>query len=240
MNEVRLNSFPDDNALATAAAESWLGLLVTAGAAHNPFFIALSGGRIARKLYSSFVCAVAANKTDISRIHFFWADERCLPPDHAESNYRLAKEMLFEPLSIPGSNVHRVLGEEETAFAAIEAEGEICRIAPLNENGQPILDLVILGLGEDGHVASLFPRHVASDLDSRRAYFPVLDSPKPPLERVTLSHVAISSAQRVWVLASGIGKSEALRASLQPAGLTPLGRVIKSRKETVIFHDFPV
>ena len=92
-------------------------------------------------------------------------------------------------------------------------------------------------MGEDGHVASLFAGAAQSEVDSRHAYLAIGNSPKPPPNRVTLSYAALAAAGRVWVLATGPGKSAALRESLDPAGSTPLARVLKARKTTCVFTD---
>ena len=170
-------------------------------------------------------------------VHFFWADERCVPPNDAESNFHLAHQHLFSPLKIPNDHVHRVCGEETPDFAAREAEAEVCRRAPLNPEGQPVLDLIFLGMGEDGHVASLFPGEAESLVADKTVYRAVKNSPKPPPKRITLGYAAIAAARQVWVLASGAGKAAALRESLGSSGQTPLARVVQSRPHTRIFSD---
>jgi len=237
MTHYDLKHFATDDDLAEVVATAWLDEVEIANCVGAKHTVALSGGRIANKLYSSIVTQAAARKTGLASVHFFWADERCVPPEDAESNYRLAKVFLFEPLAIPSGNIHRILGEESPDFGATEAEAEVSRIAELDANGLPMLDVVILGLGEDGHIASLFPEVARHVTDNQHAYLSVRDSPKPPTNRITLSYAAIVSARRVWVLASGQGKLQALRNSLDPNGTTPLARVIKSRKETRLFTD---
>jgi len=237
MNHYDLKQFATDDALAQAAAKAWLDELESAnrnGATHT---VALSGGRIAKKFYSSIVAQAGGRKLDFTPVHFFWADERCVPPTDGESNYRLARENLFEPLAIPTASIHRILGEESPDFAATEAEAEISRVAELNGNGLPILDLIILGLGEDGHVASLFSNAAPVVVNCSRSFLAIIDSPKPPRARVTLSYAVITAARQVWVLVSGQGKADALGNSLSPASSTPLARVLTSRKETRLYTD---
>lgn len=183
------------------------------------------------------VVAVArAGANPLSRVHFFWADERCVPPEHAESNYRVAREVLFDPLGIPSLQVHRIQGEKPPEAAATQAESEICRIAPLNRRGQPVLDLVFLGMGEDGHVASLFPGEPETVKESTAVYRTVT-APKPPPERITFGYSTIAVAREVWVLVSGTGKESALRDALASEGASPLCRVLRSRERTRIFSD---
>jgi 6-phosphogluconolactonase len=237
MNGVSLKQFPSAVVLAQAAARAWLEDIRRAQSAAATYAVALAGGRIAGPFYAAVVTGAQMRPVDFSRVQFFWSDERCVPPEDAESNYRLAREELLSPLAVPASNVHRILGEEPPEFAAQEAEAEVCRLVELDGDGQPQLDLVMLGLGEDGHVASLFPPAGTTVRPARNTYQAVTDSPKPPANRVTLGYAALAAARKVWVLAAGAGKRPALQNSLAANGITPLARVIRSRSETVIFTD---
>ncbi len=223
-----LSRFPNAEALAAEAAARWLRAMDQ----RDQFTVALSGGRIPKLLYAA-VAAEASPKA-FANAHFFWGDERVVPPTDEESNFKLAAVRLLLALKIPEDQVHRILTERGEAFAVQHAEAEICRIADLDDDGQPILDLVFLGLGEDGHVASLFP---GDTVDSPSVYRAVT-GPKPPPRRITLGYPALAAARAVWVLASGEGKKDALRASLAPDGDTPLARVLQSRTHTEIFTDF--
>ncbi len=239
MANFALTHFPHADELAQAAAAAWLEEIAATNLARQPHRVALSGGRITLKFFSAVVELAKAREVPLHRVHFFWADERCVPPDDPESNFRTAHERLFAPLGISSQQIHRIRGEESADFAAAAAEAEICRIAPLNGDGQPVLDLVLLGLGEDGHVASLFPDEPESIAASPAAYRAITNSPKPPPQRITLGYAAIAAARQVWVLASGTGKQAALRESVEPASRTPLARVIQSRSQTRIFSDIP-
>jgi 6-phosphogluconolactonase len=227
--------FAGENELAKNVATAWLRQVEDANRVGSPFYVALSGGRIARRFFSA-VAEQASGAASLSPVRFFWADERCVPPDDPESNFRVAHELLLEPLKIADDRIHRIRGEESADFAVAEAEAEIRRVAPLNGENQPVLDLILLGIGEDGHVASLFPGEPDSVMSSPAVYRKVTAIKPPPL-RITLGYAAIAAARQVWVLASGPGKETALRTSLEPAGLTPLARVIKSRVLTRIFTD---
>ena len=224
-------TFPDKAALAGHVADLWLERI---GRRHGVFTVALSGGRIPRLLYEAVVARAAG--VSFKGVHFFWGDERCVPPGDAESNYRLAAEGLLEPLRIPEEQAHRIPVERGEAFAVAQAEAEICRVAEVDDDGQPVLDLAFLGMGEDGHVASLFPGDVEA-LETHAVYSAVT-GPKPPPRRITLGYPALANAREVWVLASGEGKAGALGESLAEDGDTPLARVLKSRTHTGIFTDF--
>jgi 6-phosphogluconolactonase len=235
VKKFELDVFASQGELARAAASAWLDELAVnrAGPAHC---VALSGGRIAKTLFASVVESANHPIGALGNVHFFWADERCVTPDNAESNFGVARELLFAPLSIPNEHLHRIRGEDSTDFAVAEAEAEICRIAPLTADGQPVLDLIFLGMGEDGHVASLFPGEAESVMTGRAVYRAVTAA-KPPPQRITLGYAAIATARQVWVLVSGPGKEAALRDSLSTSGQTPLARVIKSRPQTRIYTD---
>jgi 6-phosphogluconolactonase len=232
----QLFSFPSDDALAGAVADRWLDELAARTNDPAPYCVALSGGRIARKFFGAVAEHAPARQVPFGRLHFFWADERCVPPTDAESNFGLAKAHLLEPLAIPPDRVHRVRGEIAPKWAVAEAEEEICRIAPMDDSGQPVLDLIFLGMGEDGHVASLFPGASEEAVRSKSVYLPVVAS-KPPPQRITLNYAALAAAGDVWVLASGAGKQSALRESLSADGRTPLARVLQARARTSVFSD---
>jgi len=236
MGDYNLVDFPRPDELADAVARAWVQDLRTIG--QQTYCVALSGGRIARQVFSASAALIKSEGLKLDAVEFFWGDERCVPPTDPESNYRLAHELLLAPLSISEQRIHRIRGEEPPDFAATEAEAELCRIAKLDDDGQPILDLVFLGMGEDGHVASLFPQEPEEVRDSKAVFRPVTAT-KPPPKRITIGYQPLAKARKVWVIASGAGKQEALRASLSPGGATPLARALKSRKSTTIYTDIP-
>ena len=238
MGNIELISFATAEDLAKAAAREWLKEIQQANGKGGSYCVALSGGRIAGRFLSAVAELAKASRCAFDPVEFFWSDERCVPPADPESNFVLAQERLFLPLAVPVRQVHRVRGEAPPEIAAAEAEAELCRIAPRSNSTQPVLDLIFLGLGEEGHVASLFPAESDTLIASPAVYRPVV-ALKPPPRRITLGYPAIAAARQVWVLASGPGKTAALSASLYPDGRTPLARVLQSRKHTRIFTDIP-
>lgn len=234
---IRLLRFASDADLARAAAAAWLNDIAARPASPRPHCVALSGGRITLKFFAALLEATGGSGTALASVEFFWADERCVPPSDRESSFGAADKFFFQPLAIAPARIHRIRGEEMPEFAARQAEAEICRIAPLNPDAQPMLDLILLGMGEDGHVASLFPGEPASESQNRTAYRVVRDAPKPPPVRITLGYAAIQAAEQVWVLASGPGKEAALAESLRPRGKTPLARVLEAHPRTSVFTD---
>ena len=228
-----VRTFSSTEELIDSAAGYWADLV-----RHRPpsalFLIALSGGRTASDLFKAFVRKVADGADRFGGVHFFWADERCVPPDHPESNYALARAHLLAPLNIPEAQVHRIRGEVSPVEAARQAEAEFREVSV--PAGQ-VLDLALLGMGEDGHTASLFP---GGPMGEGKLFLEVV-APKPPPQRVTMSLPLLSSARNALVLISGRGKEEALRRSLSGnAGPdpTPLGRMIANREETEVWADF--
>jgi 6-phosphogluconolactonase len=269
MADFELISFATGDELARAAATAWLKEVKAANRSSVAYCVALSGGRIARKFFAAVAGQAKADGISFGSVHFFWADERCVPPNDPESNFRLARETLFASHSgrsqgneaqissennicsepphvgsyffngLPGiseGQIHRIRGEDSPETAAQNAGRESCRVVPANENGQPVLDLVFLGMGEDGHVASLFPGEPEAVVSSKSVYRAVVAA-KPPARRITLGYDAIAAAWQVWVLVSGAGKEAALHESLRPGGQTPMARVLRLRDHTRIFSD---
>ena len=245
MKNFELIPFATADELVQAVANAWLDEITAANRAGKTHRVALSGGRIAQKFFASVTEQAKARKIGDgdtpslpSNVHFFWADERCVPPDAAESNFAIAQKFLFAPLRITDAQIHRIRGEDSPEAAAKAASTEISKIAPMNENGQPVLDLIFLGVGEDGHVASLFPGEPDVLISDKAIYRAVKNSPKPPPNRITLGYTVITVARQVWVLVSGTGKEAALRESLFSKGRTPLARVTQFRTHTKIYSDF--
>jgi len=240
MKNFELISCPNPEELSRQAAQAWLDKVTAANQADRSHFVALSGGRITLKLFAAVIERSRSQSVSWRNVHFFWADERCVPPEDRDSSYGVAKAAFLDPLRIESGNIHRVRGEAPLERATEWAIDEIKRVVPLNSAGQPVFDLIWLGMGEDGHVASLFPRETEDERMDPAIYRAITNSPKPPPDRVTLGYRAIAGATEVWVLVSGAGKEEALEASLHSKGKTPLGRVLEMRPRTRILSDLQV
>ena len=201
--------------MAEAAAEFVLEVGKEAVRANGRFFIALSGGTTPEILYRALASPAFADRFDWSRTIFFFSDERCVPPDDPRSNYALADKTLFTPLNITPSQVYRMAGESsDPQAAASEYEQQLRLATNTAPSVQPSLDLILLGLGEDGHTASLFPGSPILR-DYRRA-IAATQSPKDPPNRLTMTLAAINRASVVLFLATGSGKAEVVRAILDP------------------------
>ena len=223
-----LQTFADSDALAAAAAALWSTEVRKRTSEQDAVTVALSGGRIAQKLFTAMVRLATAQPAALDPVHFFWADERCVLPYSPASNYFTAMEWLFRPLGVLADRIHRIQGELGPVRAAAIAANDLQSVT----RGQP-LDIVFLGMGEDGHVASLFPNHAAANV-ARMAYIPVRQSPKPPHDRVSLSYDELQRARNVIVLISGGGKAEALSKVQQGDLALPLGKLIALRNHTLL------
>ena len=239
MNRSELIPFPDTETLVQQVAGRWLDAVDAAAASGKPFHVALSGGRVAGRFMAAAHGLGTARGTRWDNVHFHWGDERCVPPDHADSNYKLAQSALLDPAGIDSARRHRLRGELPPEEAARLAEVELARVTGTASGVVPVLDLVFLGMGEDGHVASLFPGAPEAVVNSNRWVIPVI-GPKPPPQRLSLTFQVLAAAKEVWVLASGVGKEEALRESLRIGGSTPLAHLLSLRSHTRIMTDLPL
>jgi len=181
----------------------------------NPFTIALSGGSTPRGLHALLAGDPAIrDRLPWHHLHFFWGDERHVPPDHPQSNYRMAHESLFSLAPVPSENIHRVPAEEPDATLAAEKyERELQTFFGLEVGKLPRFDCILLGLGSDGHTASLFPETEALHESNRLVVANWVDKFKA--YRVTLTVPVLNHADLVVFLVSGHDKAEALKEVLQ-------------------------
>ena len=236
-NKCKVRSFETDIELATAAAKEWLALIREAQQKNRLHIVALSGGRITKTFFNAVVKECNSTATSLNSVHFFWADERCVPADHPESNFRMADELLFSPLKVSPANIHRIKGELSASESVNDIIQQLDSIAPKNERGVPVFDVIFLGMGEDGHIASLFPNAPENVVTCAAPFCAIDNSPKPPPQRITLTYATIAAAREVWALVSGSGKENAFRDSLAEGGKTPLGKVIQSHSAVTVFSD---
>jgi 6-phosphogluconolactonase len=187
--------------LPSRAAEKLADILCEAVRSGGRACIALAGGTTPRAVHEAL-----ATLPDIpwEHVHVFFGDERCVPAEHPDSNYRMAKESLLDRVPIPSSQIHRPDADRADRDAAARAYEAIL---------PAVFDLVVLGIGEDGHTASLFPDSPALNERERRC-IPVL-GPKPPPERLTLTPPVLEAARTAIVLAVGAGKAEAVARALE-------------------------
>jgi 6-phosphogluconolactonase len=220
--------FDDANALAHNAAE-WLCALASAG--RREFTVCLSGGSTPRRLYQLLAQPPIAPRFPWDRVHWFWGDERFVPHDHPDSNYRMAYEALFSHVPVPGARVHAIPTEGlSPGQAADEYEATLQRFYGAGKiaGGRPLFDVTLLGIGEDGHTASLFPG--APALEEARRWVVAVNGARPE-PRITLTYPALNSSRDLAFLASGTAKSAIVRRartgdrSLPAARVVPAGRL---------------
>lgn len=221
----RLVTLDGPDALAGHAA-AWLAARVAA--VPGPFSLALSGGSTPRRLYER----LASLSLPWDRIHLFWGDERFVPSDHPESNQRMVREALIRHVPFPPGNLHPIGTDGTPDEAARRYEAELRRFAA-GRPGRPLFDLQLLGLGEDGHTASLFPGIAA--LAEREAWVVAVVGAKPE-PRITLTYPALDSSAEVAFLASGAAKRAILWRFL--AGDAALPAVdVRPRGAVTVFAD---
>ena len=243
LNEVRV--FDDAEKLNVAAAEHIFDAATDAVAERGRFLLVLAGGGTPRGVYAQLASHSAA-KIDWERVHVFWGDERCVAPDHPESNYRMAAESLLRWVDLPATNVHRIRGEESPESAAMMYDRELAeffRVAtPAHLGPEPAFDLVLLGVGEDGHTASLFPGSPALAATGWAASARAPES-AAVAGRVTLTRPAIGAARECLFLVTGAGKRHVVQQILSPAdgegGGSPLlpAALVSPRGRSLWFLD---
>jgi 6-phosphogluconolactonase len=212
LNEVRI--FDDPSALMRGAADELVPAAQAAAGERGRFTWALGGGSTPRALYRLLASDPYRERMPWNAIHFFWGDERHVPPDHPDSNFRMAREAMLDAVPVPPENIHRVPAEEPDAErAAAEYEAALRSFFVLAPGEFPRFDLILLGLGKEGHTASLFPESEALHERERLVAAPWVEAQKT--FRITLTPPVLNHARRAMFLVSGEEKAEALRAVLE-------------------------
>jgi 6-phosphogluconolactonase len=207
---------PDADALARLGAVEFVRCARRRVDATGRFTVALAGGSTPRGMYRLLSDDPALrDQVEWRAVHFFWGDERCVPPDHPDSNYRMAHEAMLERLAIPPANIHRIHAElPDTAAAAAGYEADLRAFFDLRTADLiPRLDLILLGLGADAHCASLFPG-TPSVHESRRLVLPAVH-PDSGQARITMTPPLLNSAGAIHFLVSGADKADAVTAVLE-------------------------
>lgn len=173
---------------------------------NSSFHIALSGGSTPKEIFDYM--AVHARDTDWSKVHLYWGDERCVPPTDPESNYKMTVDHLLSKIDLPEKNIHRILGEYSPESEAIRY-GKVLEAQLPQVNGVPQFDLVILGMGDDGHTASIFPHQIG--LWHSEANCEVAIHPESGQRRITITGKIINNAKTVAFLVTGKSKAEKVK-----------------------------
>jgi len=204
-----VHSFPTAAAAAEACAWEILRLLTGLASAGRPLSMAISGGNTPKPMFD----VLASARFDWAPVHIFWVDERAVPPDDADSNYRLARQHLIDPANIPAANVHRIEGELEPQEAARRYVEEIRKFFHLAPGELPHFDVIHRGMGPDAHTASLFPGEAL--IEDRQHIAAAVYVKKFDRWRLTLLPGVLAAATQTVMLVSGEDKAESLRAVFQ-------------------------
>ncbi len=227
---------PDLESLSRSAAELFAATAADAIDRRGRFAVALSGGSTPGRLYRLLSTTAYRDKVPWSHCHFFWGDERLVDLDHPDSNYRLAWEALLSHLPLARDQIHPVpVGSGNPEAVAQDYEGEMRRF--FGDGSLPCFDLILLGLGSDGHTASLFPGSPALD-ETHRWVVPTPPGRLPPnIPRVTLTLPVLNAARKALFLVSGSDKAAVLQRILKGDGELPAARVHPPEGELIWLVD---
>jgi 6-phosphogluconolactonase len=214
-NQGELIILPDAGALADEAARRFANLARAAIARAGRFGVALSGGSTPRALHQRLAQPPLNSSIDWEQVFVFWGDERFVAPDNEESCFRMARETLLDHVPIPAANIFPVptIGGTPESAAAAYAETLVAQFGA----NTPRFDLILLGMGPDGHTASLFPGHPEPSAPGDALVIPVHNSPKPPPTRISFTYKLINAAENVLFLVAGAEKAHSLREVLRGA-----------------------
>ena len=214
MDKPTLQIFPSIQALAATAAQYFAETVSAAVRLRGQAFVALCGGGTPQMLYSLLAQPPYLHTLPWDKIHFFWGDERCVPPDDMDSNYGQARQILLARVPAPAVNIHRMLGEIPPQGAAEDYIKQLENQAAPGTRW-PRFDLVLLGMGADGHTASLFPGQLHPAEAGSPVVAVIASYQGRPANRVTLTPMVFNAAEKVLFLVTGAGKAAALAAALQ-------------------------
>jgi 6-phosphogluconolactonase len=184
------------------------------------FTVALSGGSTPTHLYSLLASPGYSERVPWQNVHLFWGDERCVPPDHPESNFRMVQESLLSKVEVPPANVHRIAGEKTPEIAAAEYEATLRRFFQLGNGELPRFDLIYLGIGADGHTASLFPGSDALNLTNRLVAASYVK--KLQAHRITLTPPVLNHGANAVFLVAGSDKAAIVKNVLGDETVAPV------------------
>ena len=213
--------FPDAPGVALDAVKRFVRLAGQFISRQGIFHVALAGGKTPQGVYRLLASDGFREQVDWSRVHLFWSDERTVTPDHAESNFGMAQRELLSRIPIPAENVHRMEAERpDLERAAQDYEAILQRYLPTDARGFPRFHLILLGMGPDGHTASLFPDSEFSSETSRWVEAPLVKHLRG--RRMTLTLPVLNAAFHILFLVTGAEKAETLRLVAEGVGRPPL------------------
>nr|WP_221244120.1 6-phosphogluconolactonase [Cryobacterium roopkundense] len=226
-------------ALASSVAARFITKMVDILHEEGEANVILTGGSVGIAVLAAINESAARDTIDWARVSFWWGDERWVPRAHPDRNEGQARTALLDHLAIPAANIHPFSASDEGLSLSEGAEryaADLAELAPLGAL-LPRFDIAFLGVGPDGHVASLFP-HGAGIRENEASVISVLNSPKPPSKRLSLTRPVLNSSDRVWMVLAGSDKASALGLALAGASRDEVPAAgIKGRKRTVFFVD---
>lgn len=212
----RLQLFPTRSELNRAVAEAIVRSAQRAVAAHGAFHVALAGGNTPRDVYACLTQAPLCDEMPWDKMHVYFGDERTVSPDDEQSNYRMAHAALLSKVPLPASQIHRMQGEDKDPANAAACYERVLRACAPHPGDWPCLDLILLGVGTDGHIASLFPDSSAVQEQTRAVVATYVT--KLNTWRITVTFPVINHAKQVFIVAVGAEKSAIVRAALATHG----------------------
>jgi len=224
--DVRIFTKPE--IMAESLAEEFYRYVNNQFLTKNTLFIALSGGTTPLLFFKNLseFDQQKKNKVDWKRIHFFWGDEHCVPPNHEDNNFGSANKVLFSLINIPEGNIHRIEAENDPEKEAERYSQLILQLVP-SKNGLPIFDWIFLGVGDDGHTASIFPDQIEVINSSKLCN--VTRHPETKQSRITLTGTVINMARRITFMATGEEKQEIVKHIINnepPAKKYPAAKIV--------------
>jgi 6-phosphogluconolactonase len=222
----KVKAYPDIYKLSRAAAEFFVSQSQFAIRDKGRFTVAFSGGSTPETFYALLATEAYRVRVEWDKVYVFWSDERCVPPEHVDSNFRMARDALLDQVPIPSGNIFRIKGEDQPNKAASDYDRLLRDFFDLEDDTPPRIDLVLLGLGVDGHIASLFPNSDALEVTDAFAAATFIDEMRA--WRVTLTLPVINAAHFVLFLVTGSNKArrvEQILANASPDEPIPAQRV---------------
>lgn len=238
-NERRVLVHPDKSALVASVSARFLAktadIIRDRGVAH----VCLTGGSVGIAVLAAVAASPARDALDWSKVQFWWGDERWVPSDSNDRNDKQAREALLDHLDLPTGNVHAFPATDGGLSLDGAADAYAAELALFGslERAHPRFDITFLGIGPDGHIASLFPNREGIR-ETERTVIGVRNSPKPPPERLSLTRPVLNASARIWLVLAGADKASALGLALAGASYTEVPAAgAKGRKRTVFFVD---
>jgi 6-phosphogluconolactonase len=207
--------FETADQLASALADEFQKAVNEQAKLNKNFYVALSGGNTPALFFQNLVSAQHRENITWQNVHFFWGDERCVAPDHPDSNFGMTKKNLLDHIAIPPKNIHRILGEENPVTESKRYAQEIETIVPEDISGFPQFDWIFVGLGTEGHTASIFPG--SDGLENQKNICAVATHPESGQKRITLTLPVINHAKRIAFLVTGENKASVVAKILTGA-----------------------